>query len=69
VQRVPVKIVLDEQQQMQRVLGPGMSIVPDVAVGGDAGVAFKVASIAVILAAGVIVGATLLIRRIRKERS
>jgi membrane fusion protein (multidrug efflux system) len=69
VQRVPVKIVLDEQQQMQRVLGPGMSIVPDVAVGGDAGVAFNVASIAVILAAGVIVGATLLIRRIRKERS
>ena len=28
VQRVPVKIVLDEQQEMQRVLGPGMSIVP-----------------------------------------
>ena len=69
VQRVPVKIVLDEQQQMQRLLGPGMSIVPDVAVGGDAGVAFKIASIAVILAAGVIVGAALRIRRIRKERS
>jgi membrane fusion protein, multidrug efflux system len=69
VQRVPVKIVLDEQQQMQRLLGPGMSIVPDVAVGGNAGVAFKIASIAVILAAGVIVGAALRIRRIRKERS
>jgi len=69
VQRVPVKIVLDEQQQMQRLLGPGMSIAPDVAVGGDAGVAFKIASIAVILAAGVIVGAALRIRRIRKERS
>jgi len=67
VQRVPVKIVLDEQQQMQRLLGPGMSIVPDVAVGGNAGVAFKIVSIAVILAAGVIVGAALRIRRIRKE--
>jgi membrane fusion protein (multidrug efflux system) len=69
VQRVPVKIVLDEQQQMQRVLGPGMSIVPDVAVGGDPSVAFKVAGIAVILTAGVIVGAALLIRRNRTGQS
>jgi membrane fusion protein (multidrug efflux system) len=69
VQRVPVKIVLDEQQQMQRVLGPGMSIVPDVAVGGDPSVAFKVAGIAVILTAGVIVGAALLIHRNRKGQS
>jgi membrane fusion protein (multidrug efflux system) len=67
VQRVPVKIVLDEQQQMQRMLGPGMSVVPDVAVGGGAGVGVKVASIAMILAVGVIVGAALLIRRNRKE--
>jgi len=28
VQRVPVKIVLDDQQNLQRVLGPGMSVVP-----------------------------------------
>ena len=69
VQRVPVKIVVDEQQQMQRVLGPGMSIVPDVAVGGDPSVAFKVAGIAVILTAGVIVGLALLIRRNRKGQS
>jgi membrane fusion protein (multidrug efflux system) len=69
VQRVPVKIVLDEQQQVQRVLGPGMSVVPDVTVGGSVGVAVKVATFAVILAAGVIVGAALWIRRIRKEES
>ena len=66
VQRVPVKIVLDERRQVERVLGPGMSIVPDVAVGGGAGVAFKVAIIAIILMAGVIVGAALWIGRVRK---
>jgi membrane fusion protein, multidrug efflux system len=32
VQRVPVKIVLDEQPGVQQVLGPGMSAVPDVKV-------------------------------------
>ena len=32
VQRVPVKIVLDEQPAVQQVLGPGMSAVPDVKV-------------------------------------
>ena len=41
VQRVPVKIALDEQPSVQEVLGPGMSAVPDVKVkselrpGGD----------------------------------
>ena len=50
VQRVPVKIVLDEQQQMQRVLGPGMSVVPSVTVSDGAGVVFKVAGVAIILA-------------------
>jgi len=69
VQRVPVKIVLDEKQQVQRVLGPGMSVVPSVAVSDGAGVVFKLASVAIILAAGVIVGAALWIRRIRKEQS
>src|SRR6201993_2775106 len=56
VQRVPVKIVLDEQQQMQRVLGPGMSVVPSVTVSDGAGVVFKVAVVAIILALGVVVG-------------
>lgn len=69
VQRVPVKIVLDERQDVQRVLGPGMSIVPDVAVGGGAGVALKVATVAIILVGGVIVGAALWICRVRKEQS
>lgn len=32
VQRVPVKIVFDEQPAVQQVLGPGMSAVPDIAV-------------------------------------
>ena len=66
VQRVPVKIVLDEQQEMQRVLGPGMSVVPSVTVSDGAGVVFKVASVAIILALGVVVGAALWIRRVRE---
>jgi len=69
VQRVPVKIVLDEQQQMQRVLGPGMSVVPSVTVSDGAGVVFKVAVVAIILALGVVVGAVLWINRIRKGES
>jgi membrane fusion protein, multidrug efflux system len=69
VQSVPVKIVLDEQQQMQRVLGPGMSVVPSVTVSDGAGVVFKVASVAIILALGVVVGAVLWIGRVRREQS
>jgi membrane fusion protein (multidrug efflux system) len=69
VQRVPVKIVLDEEQQVQHVLGPGMSVVPTVAVDHGAEGAFVIAIIAVVLAAGVIFGAALWIRRIRKEQS
>jgi membrane fusion protein (multidrug efflux system) len=34
VQRVPVKIVLDEQPSVQQVLGPGMSAMPDVKIKG-----------------------------------
>jgi len=66
VQRVPVKIVLDEQPDVQRVLGPGMSVVPTVTVSDGVGVVFKVASIATILAAVVIVGAALWTRRLRE---
>jgi membrane fusion protein, multidrug efflux system len=66
VQRVPVKIVLDEKQQMQRVLGPGMSVVPSVTVSDGAGVVFKLAGVAIILALGVVVGAVLWIRRLRE---
>jgi membrane fusion protein (multidrug efflux system) len=69
VQRVPVKIVLDEQPDVQRVLGPGMSVVPSVTVSDGVGVVFKVTSIATILAAGVVVGAALWIRRLREGQS
>ena len=69
VQRVPVKIVLDERQDVQRVLGPGMSVVPSVTVSDGAGVVFKVAVVAIILALGVVVGAALWIGRVRKAQS
>ena len=68
VQRVPVKIVLDEQQQMQRVLGPGMSVVPTVAVSDGAGALVMIAGIAIALALGVIIGAALWIGRVRREQ-
>jgi len=68
VQRVPVKIVLDDQQNLQRVIGPGMSVVPTVYVSGEVGAAWKVATGAIILAAGVILGAALWIGRVRREQ-
>ena len=55
VQRVPVKIVLDEQPDVQQVLGPGMSAVPDIQVKGAFGPAVAVAigaGIAILLVIG-----------------
>jgi membrane fusion protein (multidrug efflux system) len=69
VQRVPVKIMLDEKQQMQRVLGPGMSVVPIVAVDHGTEAAFVIAIIAVVLAASVIFGAALWIGRVRRGQA
>jgi membrane fusion protein, multidrug efflux system len=69
VQRVPVKIMLDEEQQMQRVLGPGMSVVPTVAVDHGNEAAFVIAIIALVLAAGVIFGAALWIGRVRRGQA
>src|SRR5436309_8232717 len=69
VQRVPVKIMLDEEQQMQRVLGPGMSVVPTVAMDHGNESAFVIAIIAVVLAAGVIFGAALWIGRVRRGQA
>ncbi|MEY2485144.1 MAG: rane fusion protein multidrug efflux system [Verrucomicrobiota bacterium] len=66
VQRVPVKIVLDEQPDVQRALGPGMSVVPTVAVSDGAEAILTVVSIGIALAIGVIVGAALWIGRVRK---
>ena len=69
VQRVPVKIVLNEEQQVQRVLGPGMSVVPTVAVDHGNEAAFVIAIIAVVLVAGVISGAVLWIGRVRRGQA
>jgi membrane fusion protein, multidrug efflux system len=69
VQRVPVKIVLDEQHQVQHVLGPGMSVVPTVAVSDGTQALVMVVGIAIALVLAVIVGAALWIRRIRKKKS
>jgi membrane fusion protein, multidrug efflux system len=55
VQRVPVKIALDEQPDVTQVLGPGMSAVPDVKVRSSLGPAIKVsvgAGIAILLLFG-----------------
>jgi len=67
VQRVPVKIVLDEQPDVQRALGPGMSVVPTVTVGDGAGSILTIVSIAILLAVGVVVGAALWIGRVRRK--
>src|SRR5206468_6405313 len=48
VQRVPVKIALDEQPDVQRVLGPGMSAEPDVKVKPGFGIAITTAVVAII---------------------
>jgi membrane fusion protein (multidrug efflux system) len=65
VQRVPVKIVLDEQPDVQRVLGPGMSAVPDVKVNAGFGVAVTVGAIALFAILLVILAAALWIGRTR----
>src|SRR6266850_69937 len=69
VQRVPVKIVLDEEQQVQRLLGPGMSVVPTVTVSDGAGALVTIVGIAIALALGVIVGAALWIGRVRRGQA
>jgi membrane fusion protein, multidrug efflux system len=58
VQRVPVKIALDEQPEVAQVLGPGMSAVPDVKVKSNLGPAITVSVVAAI-AIVLLLGATL----------
>jgi len=65
VQRVPVKILLDTPPDPQHVLGPGMSVEPDVAVGGAFDAAMKVIFGAIVAISLVIIGAALWIRKIR----
>src|SRR6201987_1030552 len=66
VQRVPVKILLDDQRNLQRVLGPGVSVVATVAVSDGAGPLFTLVVIAIALALCVIVGAALWIGRVQR---
>lgn len=63
VQRVPVKIVLDEQPGVQETLGPGMSAVPDVQVKPVLGTAIVVAVGAVIAIFLVVTAALLWLAR------
>ena len=58
VQRVPVKIVFDEQPIVEHVLGPGMSAVPDVKVKGAFWPAVEVSIIALV-ASALVIGAAL----------
>jgi membrane fusion protein (multidrug efflux system) len=66
VQRVPVKIVFDEKPDVQRVLGPGMSAVPDVKIASGFHVAITIGVIALIAIALIVIGAALWIGRIRR---
>ncbi len=68
VQRVPVKIVFDEQMDVQRVLGPGMSAVPDVRVKESAGPAFVLACLAGVAILAVMVGTLWWLGKIRREQ-
>jgi membrane fusion protein (multidrug efflux system) len=64
VQRVPVKIVLDEQPGVQQVLGPGMSAVPDVKVKGAFWPAVEVSVVGLIAIALVVGAAVWWLRRV-----
>lgn len=66
VQRVPVKIVFDQSPETQHVLGPGMSVVPDVKVASGFGAAIKVIAGAALAIGIVLIGAALWIGRIRR---
>lgn len=66
VQRVPVKIVFDQKPDAQHVLGPGMSVVPEVQVATGFGAAIKVIVGTALLIAIVIIGAALWIGKVRR---
>jgi membrane fusion protein, multidrug efflux system len=63
VQRVPVKIVLDELPDAQRILGPGMSAVPDVKVKSGWSTAVHVMIMAAIAIAIIVISAAVWIGR------
>jgi len=64
VQRVPVKIVFDQRPDAQHVLGPGMSVIPDVQVASGVRAAIKVIVGAGVIISIVIIGAVLWIKRV-----
>ena len=66
VQRVPVKIVFDEQPDLQQALGPGMSAEPDVRIQAGWSTGLVVSAIAIFAALLVIMGAALWMGRINK---
>ena len=66
VQRVPVKIVFDEQPEVQQVLGPGMSAVPDVAIKSSAFSILLVLGLAALAVLLVVVGAFWWLARARQ---
>ncbi|MBA3832422.1 MAG: HlyD family secretion protein [Chthoniobacterales bacterium] len=65
VQRVPVKIVLDEQPTVQQILGPGMSAVPDVRVAASFDPALKVTIVSALAILLLLGGTIWWLRRVR----
>jgi len=63
VQRVPVKIVLDETVDGSHVLGPGMSVEPAVIIEQSARPAIVATIVAVVASAGLIAGGFMMLRR------
>lgn len=66
VQRVPVKILLDEQPDVQRVLGPGMSVEPDVRIKSGLTSGIVVVIIALVASIAVIIGAAIWMGRMNR---
>jgi len=63
VQRVPVKIVFDEALPADHTVGPGLSVVPDVYVGGWSAPKWALALLAVALAGAAVVGFRVILNR------
>ena len=66
VQRVPVKIVFDEGRDVQQVLGPGMSAVPDVKVKSSTVPALVITVLAAIIILAAVVAALMWLKKIAK---
>jgi len=69
VQRVPVKIVFDEGRDVQQVLGPGMSAVPDVKVKDGTLTALVITVLAAVAILAAIVAALFWLKRTAKAQA